>query len=140
MRRTASEILKSLEQRVARLERKAVPLQHMTRPSLNLTEGEKLLKLLGGVRYLSKKISIKNPYGVEPVNGVFTIEFGKGIRRPDAPNMFTVEMNSSGNYDMIFYQKMGGQKTLISSQKNVPEGNLKKVMLKEIEPPKTKRW
>tara|TARA_B000000557_G_scaffold244163_1_gene225558 strand:+ start:256 stop:690 length:435 start_codon:yes stop_codon:yes gene_type:complete len=140
MRRSASEILNDLENRVARLERSAVPLQHMTRPSSNPSEGEQLIDLLGGVRYLSRKISIKNPYGVEPVNGVFTIEFGKGIRRPDAPNMFTVEMNSSGNYDMIFYRKMKGQKTLISTQKNVSANNLKKVMLKEIDPPKTKNW
>lgn len=115
-------------------------MHYMTRPSSNPTEGEKLIDLLGGVRYLSQKISIKNPYGVEPVNGVFTIEFGKGIRRPNAPNMFTVEKTSSGNYDLIFYRKMKDQKTLISSQKDVLGSDLKKVMLKEIDPPKTKNW
>lgn len=117
-----------------------VPMHYMTRPSHNPTEGEKLIDLLGGVRYLSQKISIKNPYGVEPVNGVFTIEFGKGIRRPNAPNMFTVEMTSSGDYDIIFYRKMKGQKTLTSSQKDVRGSDLKKVMLKEINLPKTKSW
>ena len=143
MRRSASEVIRSLEMRVARLERSAVPLQHMRHPESNLSEGEQIVKLLGGVRFLSKKIGLKNTlnFGWDSMDdGVLTLEFGKGVRRPDAPNMLTIEMNSSGNYDMIFYRKMGGQKTLISAQKNVSEGNLKRVLLKEIDPPKTKRW
>ena len=140
MRKSA---LNDLEMRIARLERSAVPLQHMTRPESNLSEGKQIVELLGGVRYLSKKIRLKNTLNLgwdRMDNGVLTLEFGKGIRRPDAPNMLTIEMNSLGNYDMIFYRNMKGQKTLISTQKNVPANNLKKAMLKEIDPPKTKNW